>query len=737
MQTSKSSLRPRINRRPTLLYLLLFSFFLSAAFGDADGPPPYIWQEGQDFEAGSQVTRHPWYSRVKTEPLSGGAFASHWSADQPGKLIYSFEAPQAGDHALWLRVNPQQSRMTFALNDAPAQSVPMDRAMDRINIAADDKPDLRFLAWVPAGEFSLREGQNRIVFTLESDNHHHGMLDAFVFVREAFAPAGAAKPDQAHAALLAAAGEGWHPWMPHKDPHHPSPIDLRRLNESEAGENGRIVARNGEFVHADSGEAVRFWAVNGPSRSLEGEDLQHALRALAKRGVNLIRFHGAVFDKHTGTLREEDVAWIQELVTRAKAEGIYTHLSIYFPLWFEPGPDVPFLQGYDGNRKPFAALFFNKDFEAHYQNWWRVLLTRPNPHHPEGAPLMDDPALFGVEIVNEDSFFFWTFAERNLPEAQRAILETQFHDWVLQKHGSVEAAYQVWGGRPHRDDQPEARRLAFRTLWDIFTHKTPRDRDTTEFLAQTQRAFYQRQVDFLEDLGYKGMVTASNWHTANDRIFRPLEIWTYLPGDFIDRHGYFGVWTEGEHTAWSIRPGHQYAHRSALRFESREPGGGLDFRHPVADPKYNHKPSMISETTWNRPNRHRGEAPLFYAAYASLQGSNSIVHFAHDGPQWSVKPGFWMQPWTLMSPTQMGQFPATALLYRKGYIAEGETLARVHLSHADLLQLRGTPLVQAANLDELRLPEVEGQASRARGTPVAARSPFRGKTAVHCHAGEA
>ncbi len=72
---------------------------------------------------------------------------------------------------------------------------------------------------------------------------------------------------------------------------------------------------------------------------------------------------------------------------------------------------------------------------------------------------------------------------------------------------------------------------------------------------------------------------------------------------------------------------------------------------------------MISETTWNRPNRFRSEAPLYYAVYGALQHSDAIVHFALDGTNWSAKPGFFMQPWSLMTPAMMGQFPAAALCF--------------------------------------------------------------------------
>jgi hypothetical protein len=120
---------------------------------------------------------------------------------------------------------------------------------------------------------------------------------------------------------------------------------------------------------------------------------------------------------------------------------------------------------------------------------------------------------------------------------------------------------------------------------------------------------------------------------------------------------------------------------------------------------------MISETTWTRPNRYRTEAPLYLSAYGALQGSDAIVHFAFDGIDWSVKPNYWMQPWTLAAPTQLGQFPAAALLYRKGLIAPGDLLVNLSLKPSDLLDLKGTPLPQDASFDELRLKDVPNGSS--------------------------
>ena len=284
--------------------------------------------------------------------------------------------------------------------------------------------------------------------------------------------------------------------------------------------------------------------------------------------------------------------------------------------------------------------------------------------------------------------------------------EAQFGAWLIRKHGSLAAAQAAWGGTTAKRDAFAAGRVGFRPLWNLFSEKTARDRDTAEFLLETQRTFYAGMVAFLRSLGFKGLITASNWATASPEVLGPLERWSYTPGDFIDRHGYFSITHKGENADWSIRNGHVFADRSALRFDPVEPGRPRQFVHPAMEITYAGKPQMISETTWNRPNRYRSEAPLYFAAYGALQGSDALVHFALDGDRWSVKPNFFMQPWTLMAPSQMAQFPAAAFLYRRGLVKPGDVLARIDLNTGDLLNLKGTPLPQDANFDELRLKDV-------------------------------
>lgn len=691
----------------------------------------WIWVEGEKpFNA--RVHRHPWwYDKVKRDELSGGDFLSNWHATEAGEAAYRVVSPKAGDFEFWIRANPLQAKVSYKLNDAPWTSVDVEKAPQQsTNVAEDGKPDLRYLAWIKVGAVPLKKGANVVRIRLHSENNNHGYLDCFVFSDEPFTPKGALRPDQVAFAKKKLEGQnlGWFAFDPPPDPYsYGNPIDLRPLNEKQAGDGGFIAAREGRFVHSNSGRPVRFWAVNGPTGK-DRETLDREAKVLAKRGVNLVRVHHG-YTNETGALDPEAIALAAEVVEAMKAQGIYTHFSIYFPIWLKPAPGTKWLEGYDGQKTPFAALMFNKDFQNVYRGWWKALLTTPHPK--TGKRLIDNPAVFGLEVQNEDSFFFWTFDAANIPDLQLRIIEGRFHDWVKQKYGTAAAALKAWGGLRLDRDRPAEGRLAMRPLWNMANEKTPRDKDNARFLAETQRAFYAETYQYLQSLGFKGVVTASNWTTASPEILGPLEKYSYTVTDFIDRHGYFSSNHKGDQAAWSVRDGHTYSDRSALRFDAETPGGPKLFTHPANDISYDGKPSMISETTWNRPNRYRAEAPLYYAVYGALQGTDAVVHFMFDGSTWGVKPNYYMQPWTLMSPAMMGQFPAAALIFRKGLVEEADLLAEINLRPSSLFDLQGTPLPQDAALDELRLKDVpKGGQPPKPGQVIDPLIHYAGRTAV-------
>ena len=668
----------------------------------------WIWVEGENATKQS-MHGHVWYDQVKKDQFSGGAWVSNFNTKEIGEASYEVNAAKAGAYEFWVRANPVQATLSYRLNGGAWTPVPMENAIDTVNVAGDGKIDLRFLAWMKAGKVELKAGKNALEFRMDSKNSNHGYLDCFVLSTEPLQPSGAMKPDELakQNKEIAAGADGWLPFAPGEDSFgDTAALDLRSLNEKFAGEYGVIVAKDGQFVHSGNGQPVRFWAVNG-SGDGDGksnrETVRKTARMLAKHGVNMVRLHGGMFDE-SGTVDPKKVQQAIMTVEEMKAEGIYTHFSIYFPLWLTPKADNPVLKGYDGKTNPFAVLEFNPDFQKLYQSWWTALLTTPS--EKTGKKLVDDPAVASAEIQNEDSYFFWTFKNGNIPDVQMQMLEGQFADWLKAKYGTLDKAFAAWKNQTVARDAPEQNRVGFRPLWNIANERTPRDQDTAAFLLESQTKFYREQSKFLRGLGFKGMITASNWYTADPKVLGPLERMSYLPGDFIDRHGYFAGKHAGDNSAWSLRDGHTYTDRSALRFEAAEPGKPKEYNNPVEDVSYNNLPSMISETTFERPNRYRSEAPLFYAAYGALQDTDCIVHFALDGGAWHVKPRFFMQPWTLMSPSMMGQFPAAALVYRKGLVATGALMVDLNLKTDDLMHLKGSPLAPEANFDELRAKDV-------------------------------
>ena len=670
--------RCRIN---SIYWLLIAACFLATR--PARGA--YIWIEGES-PTHATVTRHPWwYDKVQKNKLSGGDYISNWDASNAGQLIYNFESPADGEYQFWVRANPVQSTLLYRLNGAAWTPIDtQNNLVDSTNIAENNAVDIRFIAWMKVGKVALKKGANTVMFRMDSKNNHHGSIDCFVFSSTPFQPQGILKPDEM--APTVDSDAGWFPFNPAPDTTATSTIDLRSLNEKSAGDGGFIAVHDGEFIHGKTGEAVRFWGVNGPPADLNDlQALRQLAHTLAKRGVNLVRIHGGYFDE-AGEIDPKKVQHAIDVVRAMKAEGIYCHFSAYYYAWLHPKPGTPWLPGYDGNKTPPGALFINPDFQSHYMSWWKALLLTPDAH--SGQRLIDDPAVASLEILNEDSLLFWTFSQDNLPPQEWEMAEREFCTWVKNKYGSMESAANAWNHVSTDRDAYAAGRLGIRPMWQILKEKTVRDQDTIQFLADTERGFYQNTERQLRDMGFKGVITASNWIAADPSLL-PLEKYINDPCDFFDRHGYVAPDGEGDSVDWSLRDGQTYIDRSAQRFDPHQPGQPRPLSSPVMDPHFDGKPSMLSEVAISRPSRYRSEAPLYFAAYGSLQKSNAIEHFALDGHTWSVKPNYFMQPWSVMSPATLGQFPAAALIYRKRLIDPGKTLAEVSLKMSDLTRMDG------------------------------------------------
>ena len=330
--------------------------------------------------------------------------------------------------------------------------------LDTVNIAADGKPDLRFLGWKKVGEFHAHAGPA------------HGALPVF---QQAPASWRARRLCVHHRAILAEwhaeAGTGrassrrplatW-PFLPERDAFRADALfDLRGLNEKVAGQSGFVrLAPDGESFVLGDGTPARFWGVTTyVQRDRSAEDLAHHARFLAKRGVNMVRLHGHLDPKDKNSRVTDvdekaiDEAW--KLVAAMKKEGIYVTISPYWSANVKHVPPQWGLEGWPENEAPFGLLFFNPKLQEGYKAWLKALLSRPNPY--TGIPLAKDPALAIIQLQNEDSLLFWT--AQNIKGKQAELLGRQFGEWLKAKYGSLERGVQGLGKRRgSQEDRPEA-----------------------------------------------------------------------------------------------------------------------------------------------------------------------------------------------------------------------------------------------------------------------------------------
>lgn len=667
--------------------MMLMVLFTSLASLGGSQAGDYVWVEGES-AAKHTMRRHGWYDSVAKENLSGREWLSHFAGGTAPEAEFTVDVPESGEYFFWIRANSVAGpRLSYRIGGGPWTQVDTNGAVENLNIASDGKPDMRFISWINAGNVSLPQGRQTIRFKFHSDNNNHGALDCFVLSTRPFMPRGTLKPGE----RTGKADPGFFAWEPDTDDFRDDAlVDLRCLNEDVAGQGGRVKAAGNDFI-LGTGEKVKFWGANvGPGiYQLDHPSHVYLAKNLAKRGVNLVRLHGGIYGDRDPAINRKRLDDLQHLVSVLKQEGIYVKLSFYFPLWFY----------LDEGRRPFMLLYFDPQMQEIYFTWADALLNTPNPY--TGMPLGEDPAVAMVEVINEDSHFFWTFGKKNMPEHRWQQFTRLYGQWLAKKHGSLQRAIDAWGGVREPGDRPDDGRMELYDAWMMTTDglkntgaKRKRVGDQVEFLAENMRSFYQQAVShFREKCHYQGLVSCSNWHTADPRLLDALERYGYTAGDVIDRHGYFDHNHKGDSASWSVRPGQTFESQSALHL-----------RHPNPLPyvETDGYPHIISEIGWPMPNRYRAECVFLTAAYGSLQGLDGIIHFAVGSPGWDQA----VSKFPLNNPAALGSNFAAALAYRRQYIQEAPAVVMDHLKLEDLYAMKGTNVFVSAAMDQLRAAQV-------------------------------
>ncbi|HEX3718636.1 MAG TPA: hypothetical protein VH595_11770 [Verrucomicrobiae bacterium] len=480
-------------------------------------------------------------------------------------------------------------------------------------------------------------------------------------------------------------------------------LDLRGLNEKVAGEHGFVTRskdRN-DFAFSD-GTPVRFWAVNDAGF---GKNLARQARFLAKRGINMVRFHCNITPTNDDLMsidqRDRDNLW--RGVAAMKKEGIYV---TYSPYWAGPARVKPSMGILDrGGGGNWGLLFFDSKLQAAYKSWLKQVLTERNPY--TGVPLAQDPALAIIEIQNEDSLLFWT--SQGIKGAAKKELRRQFGQFVVKKYGSIEKAKEIWNGAAPSADQDEPDNFAhgeaaLYIVWQLTQHQGDegqrhRCADQMRFFAETMFRFNKMIGDYLKnDLGCKQLVNAGNWRTADNVTMLDAERWSYSADDVMAVNRYYNGAHEGANSGWAITKGDRFTDVSAL-LRPRE--------FPLTLKQVEGFPMIITESSWVPPLSYQSEGPFLVAAYQSLTGIDGYYWFATAEEGWrqpGSANGFLPSEgkWVCATPMLMGQWSAAALMYRLGYIAQGKPVVNEQRSLEDLWQRRMPIIAEDSGYDPNR-----------------------------------
>ncbi|MBW7456810.1 hypothetical protein K0U00_22505, partial [Paenibacillus sepulcri] len=694
----------QIPLRPDALYTLVEREGLTDPYVPGTQPeedPVYVWWEGEDavetnFPATADFSADTF---PQTRHLLSG---SDWLAisnvavdpDNPPFSNYEVEVPEDAAYTFFVRKFWLHGPFDYRWDGGEWKSIGRDiTLLDSVSFRQFTEAN-----WISAGSETLTKGKHLLEIKLQQEaENSNAAFDSFILSKQPFMPSGLLRPGE----KLNRAEEGFWAFEPDIDPFNDNAaLDLRYLNEDTAGQSGYVQRQKDKLLLGD-GQEARFWAVNAGAETinLEKGDVDYFAKQLAKRGVNMVRIHGMIFDEN-GEITDKALDRYQYFVHAMKQEGIYVNLSYYFVLWWDMTKAEAFKQPgdefFDWNKQPFGLLFFDKTQQELYKKGVRKLLLTPNPYE-NGLPLGKDPAVAIIETQNEDSYFFFTFSDWKFPDNIRRELSKMFGGWLKDEYGSLDAAYDAWGPLSKVwNDEPENGLMevegASNLPWATGNGgDDKRRRDILRFLTEEQRLFYEDMNRFYkEDIGTQSIITASNWITADPAKMEALERYTYAAADMVDRHAY----TEPSHTAfnnenWTLHAGDTYIPTPIVQHPDM---------NPVKVVHNDNQPSMISEITWTNPTPYGAEGPFMISAYSSLQGIDVLDMFATGGPSWPTK---W-QKWPIMSPTMAGQFPGFSLMYRRGDVTEAKNVVLESSTLDSLLNLQGSKIYESLNIDDIR-----------------------------------
>ena len=267
---------------------------------------------------------------------------------------------------------------------------------------------------------------------------------------------------------------------------------------------------------------------------------ERLVRELKRTGYNLVRLPSVDALLMTGRFKDfdfdpEQLDRLHYLFAQLKAAGIYwivDGMTSDNAAWGDVRPHR-WVKKY---RAKMDVLTDPKGF-AHWATLVERLWGTKNPYTGI-APILD-PAMLGIILVNEGSFFYLVEAYRPYPPQTGygtlypLQLAPQFRDWLKARYSNDAALRSAWGA----ELKPKESLAGTIDLPVVARGKGSRDIDFARFIVDVEQRAYRAMEKRVRDLGFKGLTTAfDNLGYLGADITRSSLQW-------VDLHSYFGLAT--------------------------------------------------------------------------------------------------------------------------------------------------------------------------------------------------
>jgi len=500
----------------------------------------------------------------------------------------------------------------------------------------------------------------------------------------------------------------WYTFQPENTYDRPSLIGMEDWNNEPAGLHGLILSNGEKLIY--NNKQIKLWGLNNSygACSPSKEDAEKHAVFYRRFGVNALRLHkyadnsgelGIQSEESFVELNSDGLDRMDYYVSALKKNGIYTKLSPTFGVKFGPGDvdRIPFHKELGDItlkkriRASYGAVYLSTELQNMQIEQTTNVLNHKNPY--TGLRYADDPAIFAVELFNEDAILWnggnWSL--QRYPTLRKRTGEA-FSSWLLKKYGNEQNWRKAWGkeailtnvnhidqsvlksiisvesikGLPLKVESIKAGTIipwsypwAYDQILDAdgnLIKIKQRLLDTAEFLIGLQNSFYSRFVKSIRETGYTGEIIGSNWQ-AGSTVGHLLNLYSdYLVG-IVDRHNYFGGSRRGIEIGKPFKDGSMLA----------QPGTGT---LSVGLQQVDDRPFMMSEWIHVQPNEWYAEGPAIIGTYGCGLNGWDVSFMFENGDKGEFSKKLDRDTWDVTNPAILATFPTIARQVRRMDVQE-------------------------------------------------------------------